>query len=306
MANDNKKYDASDLYRQYQVSRDDIPSSVLSRIHLEADQALNESSIYSLVEAAKVARYSRTNGTSSAKKESWFSSIANQIKMAININTKPLGAAFACLAFIAVLVPVLGDFRINRSFSETAHLSDCAHCSNYLGNALATTRGPSTGANSSDSRLASKIGLVQALLKIESMQETASASNFVDQQLSRLPESIMDDELNSLINGDADTPKLLAALHERSPNVEISQASEALFIANITSRFAIDNRQSNDINSDLRLSWINALERMQSIRHPTVQQSLAIEKLTSMIDSHKLASRKAIKTIELASASLEN
>lgn len=306
MVNDNKKHDAAELYRQYQSSRDNIPSSVLSHILSEADQALNESSIHGLIEAAKVASYSSDNGTSSAKKESWFSSVANQIKMAIRINTKPLGAAFACLAIIAVLVPILGEYKAGNNFSETAHLSDCAKCSSYLANALAITRGPSFGSGNSDARIASKIGLIQALLKIETNQESVNANSFVYAQINRLPKSIIDDELSSLFARDAHIPEIIAALQERSPDVKISQASEALFIANITSRFAIDNPQSNDISIKLHQSWSSALELMQSINQTTDQQSLAIEKIASIINSESLASRKAIKAVEFASKSLEH
>jgi len=299
---DNKKHiDAEQLYRRYQETRDNIPFSILNNLAAHAESAKQEEAIHAIVEAAKVASHAPQEGSSAPTKKSLEStSIVEKIKRVLFSGefSRTVAVGFACLAMVAVLSPMLMTDNRLTDLTDTTHLVDCQQCDIYIINAVTATRGTLLGANqvSPNDKIAARLGLIQARLKIEALQNQSMAVNNAVTQLAKLSATLV----SNLSIEDADVALLLLTIEQSSSNSAITQASDALFIANITSRYL---RESQNANLDDK-SFESALNTLAAIPDPTPLQKTATEKLTQTLQAQPRDLDKLLKDIEFASRSL--
>ncbi len=303
---DNKKHiDAERLYRRYQETRDNIPFSILSNLAMHAESARQEEAIHAIVEAAKVASHTAQEGISEPTKKSLESaSIVEKIKRLLfgNEFSRTVAVGFACLAMVAVLSPMLMTDSRFTNFPDTAHLANCQQCDTYILNAVTATRGTQLGTSqvSPSDKVAARLGLIQARLKIEALQNQSMAVTNAVTQLAKLPASLLSNKISDLSSEDADVTSLLLTISQASRNSAITNASDALFVANITSRYLRESQQSNFGGKSFEL----ALTALATIPDPTPLQKAATEKLAQTLQSKPRDLDKLLKDIEFASRSL--
>jgi hypothetical protein len=306
----NDKTSAEQLYKRYQETRDDIPLSTFDAISTATESAQHEQAIHAIAQAAKVASANRTD-VQAGKKSSWFTTAVGTLRSYFSENrlSKPIGLGFACLAVFAAVGPLFLNSTSNPYFSqEVAHLSDCAECQTHIRNALATTRGasPALSTLNQQARLDAKLGLIQGRLQVESaygdqyaISNAAAALNKLDKTRlsSSLIDSIIDaDNANSSITAES----LSIAIGSSANSSIISDASNAIFVANISARNAQDDQNIDAASASL----LSALKAMQQLPTPTLLQEAAISKLENTVNAQTTNLRKVIKDLEFAARSL--
>ena len=307
MTDETIKTDASQLYRRYQETRDDIPLPIFNSISLAAQNASQEDAIHSILEAAKVASYANDK-EEVGKKSSWLTLINEKLKSGLFKSSlyKPAGVGFACLAMVAVVGPMFLNSTSNQ-FQEVAHLTDCAQCPSHINNVLTTTRSTALGLNQVDaqSRHAAKLGQIQARLKIEASNNDPLAVDKAIASLKKLDGSMISKELASLINPQPNTERttvdsLNTAIASATSNVHITLASEAIFIANISARNALTLNNSEAARVPLE----RALVALKKLPTPSNLQQSAILKLEQNVSADTLNLKRVIKSLELSAKSL--
>jgi len=296
---DNKKHlDAEQLYRRYQETRDNIPFSILHTINSSAESAMHEESIHTIVELVKVAENTQQYAATPAEKISWWSSIHAKLSFISDLKTaKPLVFGVACLAMLVITGPLLLNPNQQQTFPELAHLGDCQQCDGYINNALATTRSnlPGFSQSSPDDKIANKLGNIRARLRVESIYDPKIAKINASEQLQKLGLA-SDAQLKTA----SDLALLNQLIIDASPNTLISTASEALFIANISVRDAID-RPDTALDLDSIEQAINSLALLAK---PSELQKNALQRLKKEAAAKPLSLSKLLKQIELAKRSL--
>jgi len=269
------------------------------------ESAIREKSIHTIVEAAKVASYSTSNSDSpSVKKSPESTSIVAKIKNMLFTGefSKPIGVGFACVAMVAVLGPMYFKTSNDIYFSETAHLIDCSQCDAYINNALATTRSTLSGQNqvSLENKFAARLGVIQARLKIEALQNQTQAINNALQQINRQPKQLLNAELVNFTEQNAKLGSLVLAIDASTNDLALTRAGEALFIADITARFIADSKQTS-LTQD---SFNKALIALKGIDAPTTLQQAAISKLERSINTQPQNSKRIVEDVKFASRAL--
>ena len=307
MTDETIKTDIDQLYRRYQETRDDIPLPIFKSISLAARNASQEDAIHSIVEAAKVASYANDQ-EKVGKKSSWLTLLGEKLKSGLfNSNlVKPAGVSFACLAMVAVIGPMFLNSTSNQ-FQEVAHLTDCAQCPNHINNVLTTTRSATLGLSQADaqSRHAAKLGQIQARLKIEVSNNDPLAVDNAIASLKKLDGSVISKELATLINQHSNSERttvnsLNTAIVSATSNVQITLASEAIFIANISARNALTLNNSEAARVPLE----RALVALKKLPTPSNLQQSAISKLEQNVSADTLNLKRVIKSLELSAKSL--
>lgn len=307
MTDEKIRISAEKLYRHYQETRDDIPLSTFNSLSLAAEKASQDDAIHSILEAAKVASYSNSKEFT-GKKSSLLTSIGEKLKSGLfggNLY-KPVGVGFACLAMVAVVGPMFLN-NVSPLYKEVAHLDDCAQCSSHINNVLTTTRSATPGFSQIDaqSRYAAKLGTIQARLKIEANTDSKLAIDNAITALKKLDRAMLSQELGSLISKESTretttVDSLNTAILSATKDPAVTLASEAVFIANISARQALEINNSEAARAPLEL----ALLALKGLPSPTNLQKSAVLKLERSVQAETLNLKGTIKSLELSAKSL--
>ena len=302
MVNKDTNIDIEKLYQRYQETRDDIPATVLQELLLKAEAATHEDSIHSIIQAAKVANFATDSNTEHANvKDTNSNRLVSFIKSLFNTANndsvrKPAGFALACLAIALVVGPMLGDLNTQNKYPETEHLNDCSNCGHYISNALATTRSslPGLSKTSAEDKFSAKLGIILARLEIEAYKNSDLAIENARNELSKQSPDLLNEKLQSLMTGNVDIKTLSDALEISSLNKQVSNASKAIFIANISVRYAQDN-DGTIVNKE---TLDNAISSLDAITSKSELQSSAAESLRTELLKSTLDLPQVIKKLE--------
>lgn len=294
-----QKNTPDELYREYQNTRDNIPESVYSEIVSKAEQVRHDENIHQILQQAKIAENSRAQ--SPAQTNDVKASFADRIKNLFTLApAKTWGTAFASVALAVIILPIAMNSSAPQ-FSEVAHLDGCTQCGAYISNASATTRSVAPGLSKTDpqARIAARLGRINASVKISAMLEDDAALSASFKELRKLTNKAPKTEsatTNDMLNA------IQLALTENRFKTTFT-AAEAIHIAEITARFALNEGQSNGVRDTLN-SAVNAYSNIDDLS--LLQQSI-LNDLRAMQTSPEISGKADLeKTIQLYSRAMES
>ncbi len=299
------KHDPGQLYRRYQEARDNIPLPVLKALCDKAEFAHHENAIHTITQMAKTANSGDGKTAPKKSKPAWFEGIISKFSRAtsrLSPRYAPqLGMAFACLAVAAVILPLNVNFdNTTTNYAATAHLNDCLECDGYIANASVITRGVNARGIDAQLRQAARLGKLSGKLKVLAARDPNRALNLTINDLGKLPTSALSPDLIALRQSAIPSlSKLDELLTEAASDKGVFHASEALFVANIFARRALD---TNKIDG-LKPSITRAVIALESLSDLSLNQKRRLSELRPYM-GEKVVDQALITAIEAVSASL--
>ncbi len=287
---------ADELYRDYQTHRDNIPPALLNNLRAAAASQSHEDNIHVILEQAKV------QGAQATSAESKPVQLENAASPSFGQRLRDWfspawGGAIAAAALIAI---VAGPNLLNNS--PYSHLANCAECVSHARNASALTRSTAIGQAplSVPERTAARLGRISAKLKIAESANLSQLDQSARQELIKFAKQTDNELLLTAAGADhSDTVRLLNDIAQ-AESVRFN-ASESLFIANVSARNAL----KSDNAADALPSFGAALEDFNRIQQPSELQRNLASQLQSVLATPDLTEAKLKKIIELSRRAME-
>jgi len=306
MNDSTQKHTPSELYREYQNSRDNIPSSVYNELLSKAEQAQHDDNIHRILQLAKV---SGTKAEALKQAPEQKPSFADQVKNLFGLAPqKAWGTAFASIALAVIILPIA--MNSSPQFPQVSHLEECAQCASYIRDASVTTRSalPGLSKRNPQSVIAAKLGRISASLKISAQLEEDAILNNSKTEIRRLVSAAADTRLSKIPLSETITSEELIAAIQISVS-EASQekaftAAQAIQIANVTARYALNEGDTEQVGATLdevidAFSKVNELSLLQQ----SILKELQALKTRPIVDD-KNALTNAIELYNRAMKSL--
>lgn len=226
----------NELYREYQATRDDISPQVFDSLMDSAANRKHEDNIHAILEQAKVA-HTTTNQHNNVEN---INKPKNGLLKSLSQWWNPVwgGAAVATALIAAIAVPLVYEVSPYGS-SKGAYLAGCSDCANYAANASALTRSSNLGKPIPvQVRTAAKLGRIQAKFEIAQITQLSALQNSAAKELNTLAERLGSEQLKSL-SPTSDLGQAMSGIERYAKSdIEVFNASKALFIANVSARDA--------------------------------------------------------------------
>ena len=230
-----QKLRPDELYREYQDTRDNIPSNIFNNLKDEAGALQHEENIHVILERAK-SHTAVPPAYNTAGDEKGGAS--NGIRNLLDKLSQMLNPVWAGALITAALVTVIGVNSLVPS-SAPHYLSNCEQCLSHAMNASALTRSTALGVSISvESRKAAKLGRIHAKLLVSQMAELPQLAEVALTELEKFSSRADDTQLKQ-IAASKNVNHVIDRLANHSAGQSIVfNAANALFIANVSAREA--------------------------------------------------------------------